>query len=63
MDTKTTNPLSRYFGEMDKKPARNATLKGIFDQIQAPKSDWAYQKLVDENVILAKSEEPKADRQ
>ena len=49
MDAKTTNPLSRYFGEMDKKPTRNAALKGIFDQIQAPKSDWANQPLVDEN--------------
>lgn len=39
MDTKTANPLSQYFGEMDKKNARTKALNNIFEQIQPHKGD------------------------
>jgi hypothetical protein len=41
MDTKTSNPLSQYFGEMDKKNARTKVLNNIFEQIHPHKSEEA----------------------
>jgi len=46
MSVKTTNPLSRYFGEMEKKPLRKSELKHIFDELATRPSGATRQELI-----------------